>query len=138
MTDDLYYPQQWRDNIETRFGTLEARVGPLEATVKPEAHLRATTDSPSGKLLSELRVRRSMLQALLDTQQDGTRRLMRIEDQLTRVENQITGVEGQLTGVEERPGGVGGRLTNIEGMLELVRAGVEAIHGKLDLLIDRI
>jgi hypothetical protein len=29
------------------------------------------------------------------------------------------------------------RLGNVEAGLDLVRAGVEAIHGKLDLLIDR-
>jgi hypothetical protein len=109
MTDDLSDPQQWRDNIE-------ARVGTLEATVTTEAQLRATMDFDMGKMQSEFRAQRSMLQALHVTQQDHNRRL--------------TGVEDRLTGVE-------GRLTNIEGGLELVRVGVEALHGKLDLLIDK-
>jgi hypothetical protein len=109
MTDDLEDPQQWRDSIE-------ARVGTLEETAKTEARLRAAMDFDMGKMQAEFRAQRSMLQALHDVQQDHTRRL--------------TGVEGRLTGVE-------GRLTNVEGGLELVRVGVEAIHGKLDLLIDR-
>ena len=109
MTDDLADPQQWRDSIETRVGT-------LEATVRTEADLRATMDFDMGKMQAEFRAQRSMLQALHVTQQDHNRRL--------------AGVEGRLTGVEDR-------LTNVEGGLQLVRAGVEAIHGKLDLLIDR-
>ena len=109
MTDDLADPQQWRDSIETRVGT-------LEATVRTEADLRATMDFDMGKMQAEFRAQRSMLQALHVTQQDHNRRL--------------AGVEGRLAGVE-------GRLTNVEGGLQLVRAGVEAIHGKLDLLIDR-
>jgi hypothetical protein len=116
MTDDLQDPQQWRDSIE-------ARVGTLEATVRTEAHLRATMDFDMGKMQAEFRAQRSMLQALHDTQQDHTRR--------------FTGVEGRLTNVEDRLGGVDGRLTGVEGGLELVRAGVEALHGKLDLLIDK-
>jgi hypothetical protein len=94
MTDDLEDPQQWRDGIE-------ARVGTLEATIKTEAQLRATMDSDIGKSQAEFRAQRSMLQALHDVQQDHTRRLMRLE-----------------------------------GDLQLVRVGVEAIHSKLDVLIN--
>jgi archaellum component FlaC len=130
MTDDLSDPQQWRDNIE-------ARVGTLEATVTTEAQLRATMDFDMGKMQSEFRAQRSMLQALHVTQQDHNRRLTGVEDRLTGVEDRLTGVEGRLTGVEDRLTGVEGRLTNIEGGLELVRVGVEALHGKLDLLIDK-
>jgi archaellum component FlaC len=137
MTDDLSDPQQWRDNIE-------ARVGTLEATVTTEAQLRATMDFDMGKMQSEFRAQRSMLQALHVTQQDHNRRLTGVEgrltgveDRLTGVEGRLTGVEGRLTGVEGRLTGVEGRLTNIEGGLELVRVGVEALHGKLDLLIDK-
>jgi archaellum component FlaC len=137
MTDDLSDPQQWRDNIE-------ARVGTLEATVTTEAQLRATMDFDMGKMQSEFRAQRSMLQALHVTQQDHNRRLTGVEGRLTGVEDRLTGVEGRLTGVEDRLTGVEGRLTgvegrltNIEGGLELVRVGVEALHGKLDLLIDK-
>jgi chromosome segregation ATPase len=137
MTDDLADPQQWRDSIG-------ARVGTLEATVRTEAHLRATMDFDMGKMQAEFRAQRSMLQALHDTQQDHTRRLTGVEGRLTGVEGRLTGVEGRLTGVEDRLTGVEDRLTgvedrlgNVEAGLDLVRAGVEAIHGKLDLLIDR-
>jgi chromosome segregation ATPase len=137
MTDDLADPQQWRDSIG-------ARVGTLEATVRTEAHLRATMDFDMGKMQAEFRAQRSMLQALHDTQQDHTRRLTGVEGRLTGVEGRLTGVEGRLTGVEGRLTGVEDRLTgvedrlgNVEAGLDLVRAGVEAIHGKLDLLIDR-
>jgi hypothetical protein len=57
-----------------------------------------------------------MLQALHDTQQDHTARLTKVEDRLVRVED---------------------RLVSVEGALQLVRVGVEAIHGKLDTLIGR-
>lgn len=116
MTDDLQDPQQWRNSIE-------ARVGTLEATVKTEAQLRATMDFDMGKMQAEFRAQRSMLQALHVTQQDHNRRLR--------------GVEGRLTGVEGRLMGVEGRLANVESGLQLVRVGIEAVHGKLDLLIDR-
>ena len=123
MTDDLEDPRHWRDGIEARFGTLEARVATVEVTVKTEAQLRATMDFDMGKMQAEFRAQRSMLQALHDTQQDHTRRL--------------TSVEDELVNVKDRLGNVEDRLTNVEGGLQLVRAGVEAIHGKLDLLIDR-
>ena len=59
--------------------------------------------------ISKLRVERDLLQALDDTQQDHNGRLTKVED----------------------------RLVNVEGALQLVRVGVEAIHGKLDTLLDR-
>jgi hypothetical protein len=45
MTDDFLDPQQWRDGIEARVGTLEARASTVEATVTTEAQLRATASS---------------------------------------------------------------------------------------------
>jgi hypothetical protein len=36
-----------------------------------------------------------------------------------------------------RLGGVEDRLGSVEGTLQLVRVGVEAIHGKLDTLLER-
>jgi hypothetical protein len=116
MTNVLEDPKQWRDGIE-------ARVATLEVTAKTEAHLRAKMDFDMGEMHTEFRAQRSMLQALHDVQQVHTRRL-------TGVEDRLTGVEGRLTGVE-------GRLTGVEGALDLVRVGMEAIHGKLDLLIDK-
>jgi hypothetical protein len=123
MTNDLADPQQWRDNIETR-------VGKLEATVRTEADLRAAMDFDMGKMQAEFRAQRSMLQALHDVQQDHTRRLTGVEDRLTGVEDRLTGVDDRLTGVEDR-------LGQVESGLDLVRVGIGAIHGKLDLLIDR-
>jgi uncharacterized coiled-coil protein SlyX len=130
MTDDLQDPQQWRDGIEARVGTLEARASAVEATVTTEAQLRATMDFDMGKMQAEFRAQRSMLQALHVTQQDHNRRL-------TGVEDRLTGVEGRLTGVEDRLGNIDERLTNVAGGLQLVRVGIEAIHGKLDVLIDQ-
>ena len=123
MTDDLYDPQQWRDNIETRVGT-------LEETARTEARLRAAMDFDMGKMQAEFRAQRSMLQALHVTQQDHTRRITGVEDRLTGVEDRLTGVEDRLTKVEDE-------LVNVRGELQLVRVGIETIHGKLDLIIDR-
>ena len=121
MTDDLADPQQWRDSIASRVGTLEVQVSTLVATSKTEARLRAAMDSAMGKLHAEFRAQRSMLQALHDTQQDHTARLTRVEDRLANVEDRLVRVED--------------RLVHVEGELQLVRVGIEAIHGKLDLLI---
>src|ERR1700689_2530173 len=110
MTDDFQDPQQWRDSIE-------ARVGTLEETAKTEARLRAAMDFDMGKMQAEFRAQRSMLQALHDVQQDHTRRLPGVEGRLTGVEGRLTEVEGELVNVKDR-------LTNVEGGLELVRVGV--------------
>jgi hypothetical protein len=130
MTDDLADPQQWRDSIE-------ARVGTLEATVKTEAHLRATMDFDMGKMQAEFRAQRSMLQALHDVQQDHTRRLTGVEGELGNIKDRLGNVEGELGNIKDRLGNVAGRLGNVEGALDLVRVGIETIHGKLDLLIDK-
>jgi len=71
----------------------------------------------------EFRAQRSMLQALCDTQQDHTARLTRIEDRLVKV--------------EDRLGNVADRLGSVESALQLVRVGVETIHGKLNTLLAR-
>lgn len=131
MTDDLQDPQQWRDGIEARVGTVEARASTVEATVTTEAQLRATMDFDLGKMQAEFRAQRSMLQALHVTQQDHNRRLTRSG------KGRLTGVEDRLTGVEGRLGNIDERLTNVAGGLQLVRVGIEAIHGKLDVLIDQ-
>jgi hypothetical protein len=130
MTDDLADPQQWRDSIETRVGT-------LEETAKTQARLRAAMDFDMGKMQAEFRAQRSMLQALHDTQQDHTRRLTNVEGELVNVKDRLTNVEDRLTNVGDRLTNVGDRLTNVEGGLDLVRVGIETIHGKLDTLIDR-
>jgi uncharacterized coiled-coil protein SlyX len=137
MTDDLEDPRQWRDSVGARFGTLEARVAAVEVTVKTRAQLRATMDFDMGKMQAEFRAQRSMLQALHDTQQDHNRRVRGVEGRLMRVEDRLINVDDRLTNVEGRLTGVEGRLTGVEGKLDLVSAGIEAIHGKLDLLIDR-
>jgi septal ring factor EnvC (AmiA/AmiB activator) len=116
MTDDLDDFAQWRGSVDDRLGTLETKV-------ETEAHLRATMDGDMGKLHAEFRAQRSMLQALHDTQQDHTARLTKVEDGLVKVEDRLVKVED--------------RLVNVEGTLHMVRVGVEAIHGKLDTLIDR-
>ena len=137
MTDDFQDPRQWRDGIEARVATLETRASTVEATVKTEAQLRATMDFDMGKMQAEFRAQRSMLQALHVTQQDHNRRLGGVENRLTNVEGRLVSVEGRLVNIEGRLENVEGRLENVEGKLDLVSAGMEAIHGKLDLLIDR-
>jgi chromosome segregation ATPase len=109
MADDFEDFAQWRGGVDDRLGRVETKV-------ETEAHLRATMDTDMGNLHAEFRAQRSMLQALHDTQQDHTARLTRVEDRLGNVED---------------------RLGSVEGALQMVRVGVEAIHGKLDTLIDR-
>jgi chromosome segregation ATPase len=137
MTDDFEDFAQWRGGVDERLGRLEPKV-------ETEAHLRAKMDGDMGKLHAEFRAQRSMLQALHDTQQDHSARLVRVEDRLVRVEDRLVRVEDRLVRVEDRLVRVEDRLVrvedrlvSVEGALQLVRVGVEAIHGKLDTLIDR-
>jgi chromosome segregation ATPase len=116
MADDFEDFAQWRGGVDDRLGRVETKV-------ETEAHLRATMDTDMGNLHAEFRAQRAMLQALHDTQQDHTARLTRVEDRLSNVEDGLDRVED--------------RLGSVEGALQMVRVGVEAIHGKLDTLIDR-
>ena len=108
MTDDLADPQQWRDSIE-------ARVGTLEATVKTEAHLRATMDFDMGKMQAEFRAQRSML---LNRQLTRAGRLVMARPRyrvpvtnahhsvpLTNVGNSVTSADDSATGVDACAGG---------------------------------
>jgi hypothetical protein len=72
------------------------------------AQWRGSVEGRLGRLEAQAEIE-GMLLALRAAQQDHTARLTEVED----------------------------RLGNVEGALELVRVGVEAIHGKLDTLIRR-
>ncbi len=72
------------------------------------AQWRGSVEGRLGRLEAQIEIE-SMLLALRATQQDHTARLTRVED----------------------------RLGSVEGALQLVRVGVEAIHGKLDTLLER-
>jgi hypothetical protein len=72
------------------------------------AQWRGSVEGRLGRLEAQIEIE-SMLLALRATQQAHTARLTKVEDQLVKV----------------------------EGTLELVRVGVEAIHGKLDTLLER-
>src|SRR5215471_13802102 len=65
MTDGLEDSAQWRDEIETRVGT-------LEVTVETEAQVRAKMDQDMSDLKLEFRAQRGLLQALQETQSEHT------------------------------------------------------------------
>jgi len=99
-------------NMRDRQDRLEGRVAVLESTVEQEATLRAGMDEE----LSGLKVQKKMLQALIDTQSDHTKRLTRVEDRLGSVEN---------------------RLGSVEEEIGTVRIGVHAILDLLDTHLAR-
>jgi chromosome segregation ATPase len=106
-------------NMRDRQDRLEGRVAVLESTVEQEATLRAGMDEE----LSGLKVQKKMLQALIDTQSDHTKRLTRVEDRLGSVEDRLGSVEDRLGSVEEEIG--------------TVRIGVHAILDLLDTHLAR-
>ena len=65
MSDDLDGFAEWRDNIESRVGT-------LEVTVKTQARVRAQMDKDMSDLSVKLDAQGRLLQALADTQSDHT------------------------------------------------------------------
>jgi archaellum component FlaC len=77
------------------------------------------------------------LQALHDTQQDHTRRLIRIEDRLGSVEDRLGSVEVRLGGVEVRLGGVEEDLVLVKEKVDTVQVGVHAILDLLDTHLAR-
>ena len=99
-------------NMRDRQDRLEGRVAVLESTVEQEATLRAGMDEE----LSGLKAQKKMLQALIDTQSDHTKRLTRVEDRLGSVEN---------------------RLGSVEEEIGTVRIGVHAILDLLDTHLAR-
>ena len=115
MANDLEDSGQWRSAVDTRLGTLETRVD-------DEARLRAAMDKDMSNLKVEFRAQRKLLQALHDTQQEHTARLVTIEGTLQEHTARLENVEG--------------RLENVEGILQEVHVGVQLIHEKLDRVID--
>jgi hypothetical protein len=109
MTDDLEDSAQWRDEIETRVGT-------LEVTVETEARVRAKMDQDMSDLKLEFRAQRGLLQALQETQSEHTAMLRDHGARLVRLE------AGQA---------------KLEAGQAKVLAGVQTIIGLLDKDIDQ-
>jgi hypothetical protein len=115
VTDDLEGFAQWRDEIETRVGT-------LEVTIETEADTRAKMDKDMSDLKLEFRAQRSLLQALQETQSDHTAMLRAhgetLRDHTARLERLEAG------------------QARLEVGLQTVNAGVRTIIGLLDREID--
>jgi hypothetical protein len=109
MTDELEDFSQWRDEIETRVGT-------LEVTVETEARVRAKMDQDMSDLKLEFRAQRGLLQALQETQSEHTSMLRDHGARLVRLE------AGQA---------------KLEAGQSKVLAGVQTIIGLLDKGIDQ-
>ena len=118
MSDDLDGFAEWRDNIESRVGT-------LEVTVKTQARVRAQMDKDMSDLSVKLDAQGRLLQALADTQSDHTAVLA----DHTAVLADHTAVLADHTAVLADHTA---RLTRLEVGQEKVLAGVQAIIGLLD------
>ena len=132
MTDELEDFPQWRDEIETRVGT-------LEVTVETEAPVRAKMDQDMSDLKLEFRAQRSMLQALHETQSDHTANLR----DHTAMLREHTAMLREHGGILREHGGIlrdhtailrehGGRLGRLEAGQAKMLAGVQTIIGLLD------
>jgi chromosome segregation ATPase len=101
-------------SIRERQDRQEGRMAALESTVRREATLRAAMDS---ELSKKLKAHERSMQALHDNQADHTRRLTRIEGDLTVVKDRLEGVEGRLGRVEE---GLGTVKIGVHAILDLL------------------
>jgi chromosome segregation ATPase len=118
MTDDLEDSAQWRDEIETRVGT-------LEVTVETEAQARAKMDQDMSDLKLEFRAQRGLLQALQETQSEHTATL-REHGEMLRVHGEMLRDHG------ERLVRLEAGQARLEAGLATVHAGVQTIIGLLD------
>jgi chromosome segregation ATPase len=123
--------------LRDRQDRLEGRVTVLEATVEREAALRAKMDEDQSNLAATLKAHGRSLQALHDTQQDHTRRLTRIEGDLSDVKDRLGNVEVRLGNVEVRLGNVEEDLVTVKEKLDTVHIGVHAILDLLDTHLAR-
>ena len=119
-------------------GDLERRVSALEQDVtRIQGELdRAREDTAAARTLaggadrdvsdvrSQLRVQRTLLQALRDTQVEHG-------DRLERLERRMTAVELRLTALEDRIAGMDARLT---GRLDALTGRVDGLTGRVDAL----
>jgi hypothetical protein len=116
MADDYGDTGSWRDGIE-------GRVTVLEATVTEQADLRAKMDKDQSDILDKLRAHDRSLQALHDTQSDHTRRLTRIEGDVTVLKTDVAVLKTDVT--------------ELKTALGDVRIGVHAILDLLDTHLAR-
>ena len=97
MTDDLEGFAQWRDEIETRVGT-------LEVTVEPEADAKARMSKDMSKLEVQYDFQQKLLEALRETQSEHTAMLREhgdiLQDHTARLEKLEVGQAKVLVGVE--------------------------------------
>ena len=136
MTDDLEDFAQWRDEIETRVGT-------LEVTVEAEAQVRAKMDQDMSDLKLEFRAQRGLLQALQETQSEHTATLREHGATLrehTVILHEHTAILREHTAILHDHGAIlrdhGARLVNLEAGQATILAGVQTIIGLLDREID--
>ena len=120
--------------LRNRQDRLEERVGELESTAEAEAIARAGMDED----LEELKIKRNMLQKVLDTQSEHNTQLQELTSKVNNVELVLgyvygTGQElkGRMTGVETKLTGVETRLTGVETTLAGVKGGVDQILARL-------
>ena len=118
MTGNLEDFAQWRDEIETRVGT-------LEVVVETQAHVRAKMDQDMSDLKLEFRAQRGLLQALQETQSEHTATLREHGD-ILREHGDILREHGDILRDH------GARLVRLEAGQAKVLAGVQTIIGLLD------
>jgi len=109
MSDDF-------SSIRDRQDRLEGRVAQLESKVELEAGLRADMDKELGTISVKLNAHQQSLNALQEVQGDHTRRLTRIEEDLSTVKEDVATVK-----------------TGVHAILDLLNANLakESLAGRL-------
>ena len=111
MSDDF-------SGLGHRQDRLEGRVAQLESKVELEAGLRADMDKELGTISAKLNAHQQSLNALQEVQGDHTRRLTRIEEDLSTVKDDLSTVKDDVA--------------TVRGDLVTVKTGVHAILDLLD------
>jgi chromosome segregation ATPase len=111
MSDDF-------SDLRHRQDRLEGRVAQLESKVELEAGLRADMDKELGTISVKLNAHQQSLNALQEVQGDHTRRLTRIEEDLSTVKEDLSTVKEDVATTRDD--------------LVTVKTGVHAILDLLD------
>jgi chromosome segregation ATPase len=112
-------------DLRHRQDKFEGRVTQLESKVKLEAGLRADMDEELGTISTKLNAHQQSLNALQEVQGDHTRRLTRIEEDLSTVKEDLSTVKEDVATVKED-------VATFRGDLVTVKTGVHAILDLLD------
>jgi predicted nuclease with TOPRIM domain len=136
MTDDF-------DALRQRQDQTEGRVIVLEDDARIQKRAFADMDRDASDLKVQYGKQKQMLQALADTQSDHTKRLMRLETdvsevktKVTRLETDVSEVKTKVTRLETDVSEVKTKVTRLETDVSEVKTKLGVVHEGIDTVID--